>query len=372
MASAPRSGRGGRPFESDHPDTFIQIVSAQHFAGLFCIPTQALSEPDPTTGFSLDLFLSRLASTYHTPSAEFSGSKSAFSSPNSPSAACSKALPGSNLSFLSLQALPNLLSGSKSPISIPFAPLNPLRTAFPGSNLGFLSPNNPPAPRSRAIPGSNLGFLSPHALPNSLSGSKSPISIPFAPLNPLRTAFPGSNLGFLSPHALSNGLPGSDLAFPSPNSPSGACSKALPGSKPAFLSPQALSGAACRSGAGARSTQCYRGQRQAASSPALRLRLSLHKVRLRRPLRPLLRHQAAAERKGEACEMASRSARVWGGAPVWIAARTREPCALRTGAALLATLLSLCQHLCQRIASLGLRGSVKFTCNIAFCQLIDN
>ena len=46
MASAPRSGRGGRPFESDHPDKFIQIVSAQHFAGLFCIPTQALSEPD--------------------------------------------------------------------------------------------------------------------------------------------------------------------------------------------------------------------------------------------------------------------------------------------------------------------------------------
>ncbi len=46
MASAPRSGRGGRPFESDHPDKFIQIVSAQHFAGLFCIPTQTLSEPD--------------------------------------------------------------------------------------------------------------------------------------------------------------------------------------------------------------------------------------------------------------------------------------------------------------------------------------
>ncbi len=244
-----------------------------------------------------------------------------------------------------------MLSGSKSPISIPFAPLNPLRTAFPGSNLGFLSPQ---------------------ALPDALAGSILAFLSPITPSEPHSIAFSGSNLGFLSPHALSNGLPGSDLAFPSPNSPSAACPKALLGSKPAFLSPQALSGAACRSGAGARSTQCYRGQRQAASSPALRLRLSLHKVRLRRPLRPLLRHQAAAERKGEACEMASRSARVWGGAPVWIAARTREPCALRTGAALLATLLSLCQHLCPRIATLGLRSSVKFTCNIAFCQLIDN
>ena len=60
----------------------------------------------------------------------------------------------------------------------------------------------------------------------------------------------------------------------------------------------------CRSGAGARSSQGCRGQRQTAATPALRLRLSLHKVRLRRPLRRLVarlslapRHQAVVERK---------------------------------------------------------------------------
>ena len=62
-----------------------------------------------------------------------------------------------------------------------------------------------------------------------------------------------------------------------------------------------------------------RGQRQAASSPALRLRLSLRKVRLRRPLRPLPLSGAGAK-----------------------PARTCQPCALRTGAALLAYLTVGC------------------------------
>ena len=93
----------------------------------------------------------------------------------------------------------------------------------------------------------------------------------------------------------------------------------------------------CRSGAGARSSQDCRGQRQTAATPAHRLRLSLHKVRLRRPLRrlfatpcsgtsPAIRRSRSESRAGF-CAMASRSARVWGGTPVWIAARTCKPCA---------------------------------------------
>ena len=170
MASAPRSGRGGRPFESDHPDTFIQIVSAQHFAGLFCIPTQALSEPDPTTGFSLDLFLSRLASTYHTPSAEFSGSKSAFSSPNTPSASHFRAFQGSRLPLLIPRALPECLPGSNSVILIPRA----LPAGLPGSNSAFSSPNTPSAPRSKAFAGSKRAFPIPQPLSGAAcSGCKS-------------------------------------------------------------------------------------------------------------------------------------------------------------------------------------------------------
>ena len=99
----------------------------------------------------------------------------------------------------------------------------------------------------------------------------------------------------------------------------------------------------CRSGAGARSSQDCRGQRQTAATPAHRLRLSLHKVRLRRPLRhlfatpypgtsPAIRRSRSESRAGF-CAMASRSARVWGGTPVWIAALTCKPCALRTGKA---------------------------------------
>ena len=99
----------------------------------------------------------------------------------------------------------------------------------------------------------------------------------------------------------------------------------------------------CRSGAGARSSQNCRGQRQTAATPAHRLRLSLHKVRLRRPLRhlfatpcsgtsPSIRRSRSESRAGF-CAMASRSARVWGGTPVWITARTCKPCALRTGKA---------------------------------------
>ena len=104
----------------------------------------------------------------------------------------------------------------------------------------------------------------------------------------------------------------------------------------------------CRSGAGARSSQDCRGQRQTAATPAHRLRLSLHKVRLRRPLRhlfatpcsgtsPAIRRSRSESRAGF-CAMASRSARVWGGTPVWITARTCKPCALRTGKARTCTL----------------------------------
>ena len=112
--------------------------------------------------------------------------------------------------------------------------------------------------------------------------------------------------------------------------------------QPAVFNPgSACSG--CRSGAGARSSQGCRGQRQTAATPALRLRLSLHKVRLRRPLRhlfatpcsgtsPAIRRSRSESRAGF-CAMASRSAGVWGGTPVRIAARTSKPCALRTGKA---------------------------------------
>ena len=117
--------------------------------------------------------------------------------------------------------------------------------------------------------------------------------------------------------------------------------------------PSAIPGSACsgcRSGAGARSSQGCRGQRQTAATPALQLRLSLHKVRLRRPLRhlfatpcsgtsPAIRRSRSESRVGF-CAMASRSARVWGGTPVWIAARTCKPCALRTGKARTCTLSS--------------------------------
>ena len=83
-----------------------------------------------------------------------------------------------------------------------------------------------------------------------------------------------------------------------------------PGIKSQLSKPAALSGAACsgcRFGAVARSTQCCRGAKS-----------------------------------GLASEMASRSAgawdgttikKVWGGAPIWIAAPTCKPCALRTGKA---------------------------------------
>ena len=144
-----------------------------------------------------------------------------------------------------------------------------LPDGLPGAISPFLSPITPLEPLSKALPGSKPVILIPSALPEGLPGSK--------PVN-------------LSPNALPDGLAGSISAFLSPSTPLEPLSKALPGSKRAFSIPQSLSGAACsgcRYGAGARSTQCCRGQRQAASTPALRLRLSLHKVRLRRPLRPL-------------------------------------------------------------------------------------
>ena len=178
-----------------------------------------------------------------------------------------------------------------------------------------------------------------HSRFGDLPGSISQFLILNTPLQPHRKAFPGSKSVILIPSALPDGLPGSILALLSPNTPFAPHSKPLPGSKSvilipsalpdglpgsisAFLSPQPLSGDACsdcRSGAGARSTQCCRGQRQAAGTPALRLRLSLHKVRLRRPLRPLPLSGAGAK-----------------------PARTCQPCALRTGAALLAYLTVGC------------------------------
>ena len=91
------------------------------------------------------------------------------------------------------------------------------------------------------------------------------------------------------------------IAIFNPECPSWPPSKALPGG--------ACSG--CRSGAGSRSTQCCRGQRLAAAAPALRLRLSLRKIRLRRPLRHLPLSGAGAK-----------------------PARICQPCSLRTGKAL--------------------------------------
>ena len=122
----------------------------------------------------------------------------------------------------------------------------------------------------------------------------------------------------------------------------------IPSALPSAIPGSACSG--CRSGAGARSPHGCRGQRQTAATPAHRLRLSLHKVRLRRPLRHLLAshnpgtspaiRRSRSESRAGFCAMASRSARVWGGTPVWIAARTCKPCALRTGKARTCTLSS--------------------------------
>ena len=83
---------------------------------------------------------------------------------------------------------------------------------------------------------------------------------------------------------------------------------AQPAVLPSFIPGSACSG--CRSGAEARSSQDCRGQRQTAVTPALRLRLSLHKVRLCRPLRHLPLSDAGVK-----------------------PARTCKPCALRTGKA---------------------------------------
>ena len=80
----------------------------------------------------------------------------------------------------------------------------------------------------------------------------------------------------------------------------------FPSAQPSAIPGSACSG--CRSGAGARSTQDCRGQRQTAATPAHRLRLSLHKVRLSRPLRHLPLSDAGVK-----------------------PARTCKPCALRTG-----------------------------------------
>ncbi len=144
--------------------------------------------------------------------------------------------------------------------------------------------------------------------------------------------------------------PGLKIAIFSPGSPVRSQIIIQTGSHSRQRIPSALSSSnpgsacsGCRSGAGARSSQDCRGQRQTAATPALRLRLSLHKVRLRRPLRhlfatpypgtsPAIRRSRSESRVGF-CAMASRSARVWGGTPVWIAARTCKPCALRTGKA---------------------------------------
>ena len=182
-----------------------------------------------------------------------------------------------------------------------------------------------------ALSGSKNAFSILQPLQTKLSGSKSTFSIPNTPYIPHFKAFPGLRSIILIPSALPDGLAGSFSAFLSPNASSAPHFKAFPGSNLGYLSPQPLPGAACsgcRSGAGARSTQCCRDQRQAAASPALRLRLSLHKVRLRRPLRRLTRHQAVAERKQGWPARWLRAAPGFGaGAPVWIAAQTCEPCA---------------------------------------------
>ena len=140
----------------------------------------------------------------------------------------------------------------------------------------------------------------PFALLDGLAGSVLRYLSPTAPLNPSRTAFLGSKLCILSPQVLLNSLSGSISAFPSPNTAPVPHSKALPGSKPAFLSPQALSGAACsgcRSEAGARSTQCCRGQRQDAvlSSPSAPL------VPPQGPAAPSLAAPPALRRGCQAC-----------------------------------------------------------------------
>ena len=142
--------------------------------------------------------------------------------------------------------------------------------------------------------------------------------------------------------------PGLKIAIFSPGSPVRSQIIIQTGSHSRQRIPSALSSSnpgnacsGCRSGAGARSSQDCRGQRQTAATPAHRLRLSLHKVRLRRPLRRLFAtpypgtspdiRRSRSESRAGFCAMASRSARVWGGTPVWIAARTCKPCALRTG-----------------------------------------
>ena len=167
-----------------------------------------------------------------------------------------------------------------------------------------------------------------HSRFGDLPGSISQFLILNTPLQPHRKAFPGSKSVILIRSPLSAALPGSDLAFPSPNAPSAPISEALSGANPAFLSPRALPDGLPGSISAVLSPndtiQLLRNpsrdqnsvfqsrrpfpaslarvagpeqERAALSavadigkplpSPALRLRLSLHKVRLRRPLRHL-------------------------------------------------------------------------------------
>ena len=159
----------------------------------------------------------------------------------------------------------------------------------------------------------------PFALLDGLAGSVLRYLSPTAPLNPSRTAFLGSKLCILSPQVLLNSLSGSISAFPSPNTAPVPHSKALPGSKSPFLSPHALSrcrllGLQVRSRSAQHSVLSRSAASRCLSSPSAPL------VPPQGPAAPSLAapHPPSGGRgakAGLACEMASRSAGVWGGSP---------------------------------------------------------
>ena len=248
---------------------------------------------------------------------------------------------------------PDGLSGSELAFSIPFAPVGPLRTAFPGSKsvilipralpwlisrlsepacpsgialwlrIGFFNPVCPCWPPSDSLPGIKISHFDPPRASRWLPGLNFAISEPKYPSCTPFQGLLGLKIGQSDPPCPSGWLPGLNFAISELKYPSCTPFQGPPGLKTRI--PETADPSRCRllglqvRSRSAQHSVLSRGQRQAAYSPALRLRLSLRKVRLRRPLRPLPLSGAGAK-----------------------PARTCQPCALRTGAALLAYLTVGC------------------------------
>ena len=175
------------------------------------------------------------------------------------------------------------------------------------------------------LSGSKSVILIPRALPwliSRLSEPACPSGIalwlrigffnPVCPCWPPSDSLLGLKISHFDPPRASRWLPGLNFAISEPKYPSCTPFQGPPGLKTRI--PETADPSRCRllglqvRSRSAQHSVLSRGQRQAASSPALRLRLSLRKVRLRRPLQPLPLSGAGAK-----------------------PARTCQPCAWRTG-----------------------------------------